>query len=315
MAAESGEFEVGVSIYGQTKEHPLLAYTLGVKQMICCVNKMDSVSWSQSRYSEIVSEVCTYLKKVGYDPHKIPFIPISGLLGDNLGERSANLQWYTGPCLLEALDMVTPPKRCIEKPLRIPVSDVSKISGVGTVTVGRVMTGVLKPGMIVIFAPGNVSGEVRSVERHHQELTEAVAGDYVGFHVKNVSVREIHRGYVASDPTNDPARTCASFNAQVVVLRHPTLIYAGYTPVIHCHTAHIACRFDRIISKIDLHTGAVLEEDPPFIKTGDAAMVSLIPQNDMCVETFSDYPRLGRFAVRDSKQTVAVGIIKSLTKR
>ena len=165
------------------------------------------------------------------------------------------------------------------------------------------------------IAPGNRSGELKSVERHCQGLAEAVAGDFVGFNVKNVSEREIHRGYVASDPTNDPARICTSFNAQVIVVNHPGQIYAGYTPIIHCHTAHIACRFDRIISKIDRRTSAVLEKDPPFIKTGDAALVSLIPQKDMCVETFSDYPPLGRFAVRDMLQTIAMGVIKSVEKR
>ena len=317
VASGKGEFEAGIGKNGQTREHALLAFTLGVKQMICCINKMDdrSTNWSQERYTEIVKEISTYLKKVGYNPDKIPFIPISGWLGDNMIDKSANMPWYTGPCMLEALDLIVPPKRHVDKPLRLPLQDVYKISGVGTVPVGRVETGVLKPGMVVSFAPGNVSTEVRSVEMHHENLTEAIPGDNVGFNVKQLSVKDIRRGFVASDSRQDPAKMCESFNSQVIVLNHPGQISAGYTPVLDCHTAHIACRFDKLMSKIDRRTGAALEEEPKAIKTGDSALVTLIPQKDMCVEAFAEYPPLGRFAVRDMRQTVAVGIIKDVVKR
>jgi elongation factor 1-alpha len=317
VASGKGEFEAGIGKNGQTREHALLAFTLGVKQMICCVNKMDdrSTNWSQERYNEIVKEVSAYLKKVGYNPDKVPFIPISGWLGDNMVEKSTNMPWYTGPHLLQALDMIQPPKRHVDKPLRLPLQDVYKISGVGTVPVGRVETGILKPGMVVSFAPGNVSTEVRTVEMHHESLPEAIPGDNVGFNVKNLSVKDVRRGFVASDSRNDPAKMCGSFDSQVIVLNHPGQISAGYTPVLDCHTAHIACRFDRLVSKIDRRTGAALEEEPKAIKTGDSALVTLIPQKDMCVEVYSEYPPLGRFAVRDMRQTVAVGIIKTVEKR
>ena len=189
-----------------------------------------------------------------------------------------------------------------------------KIGGIGTVPVGRVETGVIKPGMVVTFAPSNVTTEVKSVEMHHESLAEGLPGDNVGFNVKNVSVKDIRRGNVASDSKNDPAQESASFNAQVIVMNHPGQISNGYSPVLDCHTAHIACRFNNILQKIDRRSGKVLEENPKFIKSGDAAMVEMIPTKPMCVESFNEYPPLGRFAVRDMRQTVAVGVVKTVEK-
>lgn len=317
VASGKGEFEAGISKHGQTREHGLLAFTLGVKQMIVCVNKMDdkSVLYNQARFEEIKTEVSTYLKRVGYTPAKIPFIPISGWVGDNMVSRSENTTWYTGPTLYEALDRIHPPARPLDKPLRLPLQDVYKISGIGTVPVGRVETGILTPGMVVTFAPANVTTEVKSVEMHHEKLPEAIPGDNVGFNVKGLSVKDIKRGYVASNSRQDPAQEAANFTAQVIVLNHPGQIQAGYTPVLDCHTAHIACRFDQIKTKIDRRTGAVLEEEPRFIKSGDAAIATLIPSRPMCVEAFAQYQPLGRFAVRDMRQTVAVGIIKGVEKK
>jgi len=314
--SSQGGFEAGISKDGQTREHALLAFTLGVKQLIVATNKMDdgTVKYGEARYEEIKSEVSGYLKKVGYKPMKIPFVPISGWAGDNMIEKSPNMPWYKGPYLLEALDQLTPPKRPMDKPLRLPLQDVYKIGGIGTVPVGRVKTGVIKPGMLVAFAPGSVITEVKSVEMHHESLPEAVPGDNVGFNVKNVSVKDIKRGNVASDSKNDPAKGCAMFNAQVIIMNHPGQIGNGYSPVLDCHTAHVACKFVKICEKMDRRTGKVIEECPKFVKNGDAAMVDLVPTKPMCVESFAEYPPLGRFAVRDMRQTVAVGVIKSVDK-
>jgi len=314
--SSQGGFEAGISKDGQTREHALLAFTLGVKQLIVATNKMDdgTVKYGEARYEEIKSEVSGYLKKVGYKPMKIPFVPISGWAGDNMIEKSPNMPWYKGPYLLEALDQLTPPKRPMDKPLRLPLQDVYKIGGIGTVPVGRVETGVIKPGMLVAFAPGSVITEVKSVEMHHESLPEAVPGDNVGFNVKNVSVKDIKRGNVASDSKNDPAKGCAMFNAQVIIMNHPGQIGNGYSPVLDCHTAHVACKFVKICEKMDRRTGKVIEECPKFVKNGDAAMVDLVPTKPMCVESFAEYPPLGRFAVRDMRQTVAVGVIKSVDK-
>merc|ERR1711998_455892 len=245
-------------------------------------------------------------KKVGYKPMKIPFVPMGGWAGDNMIDRSSNMPWYKGPYLLEALDNLNPPKRPLDKPLRLPLQDVYKIGGIGTVPVGRVETGVIKPGMVVTFAPVQLTTEVKSVEMHHESLPEATPGDNVGFNVKNVSVKDIKRGYVASDSKNKPAIGVKDFTAQVIVLNHPGQICNGYSPVLDCHTAHIACKFAEIKEKVDRRTGKSTENNPKFIKSGDAAIVLLTPSKPMCVEAFTDYPPLGRFAVRDMRQTVAV---------
>jgi len=317
VASPSGEFEAGIAKNGQTREHALLAYTLGVKQMIVGVNKMDekTVNFAEARYNEIKDNVSLYLKKVGYDPTKVNFVPISGWNGDNMIERSSSAPWYKGPILLEALDAVQPPKRPTDRPLRLPLQDVYKIGGIGTVPVGRVETGILKPGQVVTFAPSNVTTEVKSVEMHHESLPQAAPGDNVGFNIKNVSVKDIRRGNVAGDSKNDPPKETASFTAQVIILNHPGQIQAGYTPVLDCHTAHIACKFQEILSKIDRRTGKALEETPKFVKSGDSCVARLAPQKPMCVEAFADYAPLGRFAVRDMRQTVAVGVIKSVEKK
>merc|ERR1712121_488637 len=220
----------------------------------------------------------------------------------------------SGKTLLQALDAILPPTRPTDKALRLPLQDVYKIGGIGTVPVGRVETGILKPGMVVTFAPNIVTTEVKSVEMHHESLQEALPGDNVGFNVKNVSVKDIRRGNVAGDSKNDPPKECKSFYAQVIILNHPGEIKAGYAPVLDCHTAHIACKFSELKEKCDRRSGKKLEDNPKAVKSGDAAMVDLIPSKPMCVEAFSDYPPLGRFAVRDMKQTVAVGVIKSVEK-
>merc|ERR1712023_271666 len=317
IASGQGEFEAGIAKNGQTREHALLAYTLGVKQLIVAVNKMHdkSVNYSKDRFEEIKKEVSGFIKKIGYNPAKVPFVPISGWVGDNMLEKSTNMPWHTGGTLLDALDNIKPPSRPVDKPLRLPLQDVYKIGGIGTVPVGRVETGVLKPGMVVTFAPANLTTEVKSVEMHHEALQEANPGDNVGFNVKNVSVKELRRGYVAGDSKNNPPKAAADFTAQVIVLNHPGQISNGYTPVLDCHTAHIACKFATIKEKCDRRTGKTTEENPKAIKSGDAAIINLVPTKPLCVESFQEFPPLGRFAVRDMRQTVAVGVIKSVVQK
>merc|ERR1719281_622677 len=328
VAAGVGEFEAGISKNGQTREHALLAFTLGVKQLIIGVNKMDSTEppYSQKRFEEISGEVSNYVKKVGYNPKAVAFVPISGWHGDNMIEPSTNMSWYkgwnkevkegkfSGKTMFEALDAIIPPTRPDDKPLRLPLQDVYKIGGIGTVPVGRVETGKIKPGMVVTFAPANITTEVKSVEMHHESIAEAQPGDNVGFNIKNVAVKDIRRGNVASDSKNDPAKEAISFNAQVIVLNHPGEISKGYTPVLDCHTAHIACKFSELLEKIDRRSGKKIEDNPKFVKKGDAAIVKMVPSKPMCVEPFQQYAPLGRFAVRDMRQTVAVGVIKSVEK-
>jgi len=329
VAAGTGEFEAGISKNGQTREHALLAYTLGVKQLIVGVNKMDSTDppYSEPRFEEIKKEVSGFIKKVGFNPDAVAFVPISGWNGDNMLEVSEKMAWFkgwtvqrkegnaSGKCLIEALDAISPPSRPTDKPLRLPLQDVYKIGGIGTVPVGRVETGIIKPGMVVTFAPVNLTTEVKSVEMHHESLPEAGPGDNVGFNVKNVAVKDLRRGYVAGDSKNNPPKATAEFTAQVIVMNHPGQIANGYCPVLDCHTAHIACKFQEITEKIDRRSGKTQEENPKFVKNGDAAIVKLVPTKPLCVETYTEFPPLGRFAVRDMRQTVAVGVIKAVVAK
>ena len=317
IASPPGEFESGWSKEGQTREHALLAFTMGVKQMIVCCNKMDAkgADFGEARFKEIQAEVSGYLKQVGYKIETVPFIPISGWTGDNLFEQSDKMPWYKGPYLLAALDAIKPPKRPLLKPLRLPLQDVYKISGIGTVPVGRVETGIIKPNQSIVFGPLGVATDVKSVEMHHEQVTEAIPGDNVGFNVKGLSVTDIKRGYVASDAKNVPAMDTEYFKAQVIVMHHPGQIMNGYAPVLDCHTCHIACKFAEIENKMDKRTGKVTEEFPKSIKSGDAGIVKMIPSKPMVIEAFSEFPPLGRFAVRDMKQTVAVGVVKSTEKK
>merc|ERR1712167_62333 len=263
------------------------------------------VSYKKARYTEIVDNLKGALKKIGYKVKKIPFVPISGWMGDNMLEKSSNMPWYKGDCLIDALNKGKPPKRPTDKPLRLPLQDVYKIGGIGTVPVGRVETGVLKAGMKVVFAPPMVETEVKSVEMHHETLEQAVPGDNVGFNVKNVSVKEVRRGNVCGNVKSDPPQNVKDFQAQVIVTNHPGKICAGYAPVLDCHTAHIACKFIKLEQKMDRRSGKVLEENPKFLKKGEAGIVRMIPQKPMCVEAFTDYAPLGRFAV---------GVIKATTR-
>ncbi|MGB9741048.1 MAG: translation elongation factor EF-1 subunit alpha [Candidatus Bathyarchaeia archaeon] len=316
VSAKRGEFEAGIGPGGQTREHAFLAFTLGVRQLVVAVNKMDdaSVNWSQERYEEVKNEVSRMLKMVGYKVEKIPFVPTSGWTGDNLVKPSEKMPWYKGPTLLDALDTFEIPPKPLNKPLRIPVQDVYSITGVGTVPVGRVETGVLKENDVVIFMPANKQGEVKSIEMHHQRIPRAEPGDNIGFNVRGIAKTDIRRGDVCGHVTNPPT-VAKEFIGQIIVIYHPTAIAAGYTPVLHYHTGQIACRFTEIIRKIDPRSGQVVEEKPSFLKTGDAALVRMEPLHPIAIETYQDFPELGRFAVRDMGTTIAAGVVKEITKK
>ncbi len=310
VSAREGEFEAGMSPEGQTREHAILARTMGINQLIVAVNKMDATQppWSEKRYKQIVTILGKFLKSIGYDPSKVPFIPVSAWTGDNLLERSPNMPWYNGPTLIEALDQLEPPKKPVDKPLRIPIQDVYSIAGVGTVPVGRVETGVLKVGDKIVFMPPGVVGEVRSIETHHVRIEKAEPGDNIGFNVRGVSKKDIKRGDVAGHTTNPPT-VAEEFTARIYVIWHPTAIAVGYTPVIHAHTASIAARIVEILAKIDPRTGKTVEEKPSFIKMGEAAIVKFKPIKPMVIEKFSEFPQLGRFAMRDMGKTVGIGVV------
>jgi len=298
----------------QTKEHIFLARTLGVQQIVIDVNKMDAVNWDQKKYEETKKAVTELLKTVGFKAEDIPFVPTSGYKGDNVAKASSNMPWYKGQTLLQALDTLKEPPKMTDKPLRIPVQDVYTITGVGTVPVGRVETGVLKPDMKIIFMPANKVGEVKSIEMHHETLLQAVPGDNVGFNVRGLAKTDVKRGDVAG-PVDNPPTVAKTFTAQIMVLNHPSVITAGYTPVFHCHTAQVACSFVELQKKLDPRTGTVKEENPQFLKTGDAAIVKIQPTKPLAIEKAKDFPQLGRFAIRDMGQTVAAGMVIEVEKK
>ena len=296
----------------QTKEHMFLSMTLGIKQLIIAVNKMDMEDYSEDRFNEVKDEVATLLKSIGRDPKTTPFIPLSAFEGDNIKEKSDNMPWYKGDTLMDELDKLTPPEKPVDLPLRIPIQDVYSITGVGTVPVGRVECGVMKQGDNVIFEPAGVSGEVKSIEMHHEQFPEAEPGDNIGFNVRGVGKNDIRRGDVAGH-TADAPTVAKQFTAQVVVLQHPGVITVGYTPVFHCHTSQTACTFLDLTSKLDPATGQPEKEKPDFIRTGDAAIVEIKPTKPMVMEEARKIPPMGRFAIRDMGQTVAAGLCLKIT--
>jgi elongation factor 1-alpha len=298
----------------QTREHAFLAKTLGVKQLIVGLNKMDAVNYDRVKFEEVKKDVTNLLKTIGYKVEEVPMIPISAYMGDNVAKKSDKTPWYNGLTLLETLDNLKVPEKPVTKPLRLPIQDVYSITGVGTVPVGRVETGILKVNDKVIIMPPNVTGEVKSIEMHHVQMPQAEPGDNVGFNLKGVEKNAIRRGDVLGLPSNPPT-VAEEFTAQIVVLNHPTAITVGYQPVLHCHTAQVACSVTEIVKKIDPKTGQTVQEKPDFIKTGDVAIVKFKPTKPMVVEKASEFPQLGRFAVRDMGQTVAAGMVIDVVKK
>jgi elongation factor 1-alpha len=301
-------------VMAQTKEHVFLSRTLGINQLVIAVNKMDASKYSQERYEQVKKDVGQLLGMVGFKASEIPFIPTSAFEGDNMSKKSANTPWYTGPTILEALNALREPEKPDKLPLRIPVQDAYTISGIGTVPVGRVETGVMKKGDNVIFNPSGATGEVKSIEMHHEEALQAVPGDNIGWNVRGVGKNDVRRGDVCG-PTSNPPSVADEFTAQIVVLQHPSAITVGYTPVFHCHTAQTACTLLAINKKLDPKSGQVKEENPTFIKAGDAAIVTIKPTRPMVIEPVKEIPQLGRFAIRDMGMTIAAGMCISVTQK
>ncbi|EMA15114.1 translation elongation factor 1A (EF-1A/EF-Tu) [Haloarcula quadrata] len=298
----------------QTQEHVFLARTLGIGELVVGVNKMDLVDYGESEYKQVVEEVKDLLTQVRFDPDNAKFIPLSAFEGDNVAEESENTDWYDGEILLEALNNLPAPEPPTDAPLRLPIQDVYTISGIGTVPVGRVETGILNTGDNVSFQPSDVSGEVKTVEMHHEEVPKAEPGDNVGFNVRGVGKDDIRRGDVCG-PADDPPSVAETFQAQIVVMQHPSVITEGYTPVFHAHTAQVACTVESIDKKIDPSSGEVAEENPDFIQNGDAAVVTVRPQKPLSIEPSSEIPELGSFAIRDMGQTIAAGKVLGVNER
>ncbi|MDP9306359.1 MAG: translation elongation factor EF-1 subunit alpha [Thermoproteota archaeon] len=314
VSVKPGETEAATDPGGQAREHAFLSRTLGVSQIVVALNKMDDSAYSEARYNEVKEIVEKMLKLVGYNLAKISFIPVSGWKGDNLVKKSENMPWYKGPTLAESLDLFEPPEKPLGKPLRIPIQDVYSITGVGTVPVGRVETGVLKANQKVMIMPAGVTGEVKSIETHHTQMESAEAGDNIGFNLRGVDKKSIKRGDVIG-PVDNPPNAAKEFEAQIIIIHHPTAMAPGYTPVLHAHTAQVAATLSEFVAKIDPKTGGAVEEKPKFLKTGDAAIVRIKPVRPLAIETFKEFPEIGRFALRDMGTTIAAGVVKSIIEK
>ena len=317
VSGKKGEFETGIAANGQTTEHAYLAQTLGIKQLVVAVNKADDATYnySEDRFNEVKDGVSNLLKRIGFNIKDIEFVPVSGIIGDNIIEKSDKTPWYDGPTLFDAMDKFKIPEKPLDKPLRLPIQDAYKIKGTGVVPVGRVETGVMKVGEEILIMPTGFKGEVRSIEMHHEGYDKAEPGDNIGFSIRGITMDDVHRGDVLGHQ-NDPPTVIAKtgkFMGQMMVIWHPTAIAQGYTPVVHAHTSQTACKFISLVKKIDQKTGAVIEDNPKFIKRNEVAFIEMQPLKRLCVEKYSEIPELGRFAVRDMGRTVAVGIIKDIT--
>jgi len=299
-------------IMPQTREHAALAFTLGVDQLVVAINKMDLVNFDRAAYERLMQDLISLLSGIGYrGADRLPYVPVAAFHGDNVTKRSQRMPWYDGPTVAEALEVFREPEKPIDKPLRIPVQDVFSITGVGTVPIGRVETGVLKVGEAVVFEPSGASGEIKSIEMHHQPLQQAVPGDNIGFNVRGITKEDIRRGDVAGHP-DSPPMVAREFTAKIIVLAAPTDIAPGFMPLFHCHAANVPGRFEEILQKIDPKTGAAIEEKPSYLRKGEAGVVRIVPSKPFVIERVSEIPPLARFAVRHGGQTVAAGMCVDL---
>ncbi|OWF40573.1 Elongation factor 1-alpha 1 [Mizuhopecten yessoensis] len=323
VSAEKGEFEQGVKRRGQTREHLQVAYSLGIKQLIVAVNKMETTTppYSEMRYANVIKVLSPMIKRVGFDPDAVAFLPISAFDGDNLVTKSENMEWFHmwrvkrgsggagGHTLLEAMDQVDIPVRMQHRPLRVPIHSVYKLGDIGIVTAGRIHSGSLKPNMPVTFAPNDIKAKVRAVQVFREVMTEVQAGDNVGIQIENLGLKDVKKGDVCGDPGDGPPRKVSKFTAQILVLNHPGQIKKGYTPLLNVHTANVACKFVEIKERCDRRTGEMAEQSPSCLRPGEVGVVEMVPMKPLCIESFFDYPSLGRIVIRDLKQTVAVGVV------
>ncbi len=313
LSAKEGETDTAVAPGGQAREHAFLLKTLGVNQIIIAINKMDDSNYSEDAFKKAKEKGEKLIKSVGFKVDAVPIVPVSGWKGDNLVKKSENLKWWTGKTLLETFDDFTLPEKPVGKPLRVPIQDVYTITGVGTVPVGRVETGKMKAGDKIVIMPSGAPGEIKSIETHHTEMPSAEAGDNIGFNLRGVEKKDIKRGDVMGTP-DAPPKVAKEFRAQIIIIHHPTALAPGYTPVMHAHTTQVAATITAFESKINPATGAVEEENPKFLKVGDSAIVKIKPVRPTCIESFQEFPEMGRFALRDMGATIAAGIVKEITE-
>ena len=336
VPAEAGGFETAIAkgdhsageVQGQTRQHAKLLALLGVEQLIVGINKMDSCDWSETRFNEIKEEMVKMITQAGFKPKKVPVIPYSGFKGENLVEPTDKMPWYkgwsanitkdevkTGVTLLDALEsLAKPPKREVDKKVRIPVNGVYKIKGVGDVITGRIEQGTLNAGDVVGVCPRNISGiKVFSIEMHHKSWPNAGPGDNIGMNLKGLDKGNMPKvGDCIFVEKENQLFPVESFIAQVAVQDHPGQLKPGFSPLVHVRTAKSACKMDKIVWKMGKKTGNEKQENPPFLEMGESAEVEFIPKQPMYLESFDECPGLGRVAVMDSNNLVMLGKVMSV---
>ncbi|KAI9202504.1 P-loop containing nucleoside triphosphate hydrolase protein [Polychytrium aggregatum] len=235
ISARKGEFETGFEKGGQTREHALLAKTVGVQRLIIAINKMDdpTVVWSKERYDECINKLIPFLKQVGFNPKTdVDFLPVSGFTGANIKERFSDCPYYSGPALLEILDSVEVKDRKYTAPFMMPLADKSK--DMGTIVSGKIESGRIKKGQTVLMMPNKRVCEISGIFFEDQELTIGQSGDNVRLRLKGIEEEDIPTGSVLCSP-NHPIHTVIAFEAQVAIVEHKSIICAGYTAVMHVH--------------------------------------------------------------------------------
>merc|ERR1719311_1821875 len=330
-AIARGNHKAG-EIQGQTRQHSRLINLLGVKQICVGVNKMDCdvAGYKQARYDEIMNEMKSTLIKVGWKKDFVekntPLVPISGWMGDNLIKKTTNMDWWKGmdvPIDKETIHCDTlldcfnnffrVPQRPSSAPMRMPISGIYKIKGVGDVLAGRVEQGIVKPNEEVIFLPTHTAanacaGKVFQIEMHHKAVPEAKPGDNVGMNVKNLEKNNMpHSGDVMIYKKDTSLSPVKSFDAQVQILDIPNEIKAGYSPIGFLRTGRAACRVTGIKWKMGKETGGKKMEDPHALKSNEMAQVTFEPQQPLVADTFKNCEGLSRIAFMDGNGVVMLG--------
>ena len=333
-AIQKGDHKAG-EVQGQTRQHARLINLLGVKQLICGANKMDAAiggAYSESRFNEIRDEMKNMLARVGWKKdfvaEGVPVVPLSGWIGDNLLSKSANMPWWSGvditvegakhkvTCLLDFLNnVVTKPQRDTGKPMRLPLSGIYKIKGVGDVLAGRVEQGVVKPNEEVLFMPTHTAstpcvGKVFTVEMHHKRVDAANPGDNVGMNIKGLDKINMPRtGDVMIYKKDTSLKACQNFNAQVQVLDVPGQLKPGYSPVAFVRCGRSACKMTELVFKVGKETGGKKLESPMALKSNEVAEAVFEPQHPFVVDHFKACDGLARIAFLDGNTAVMLGKI------
>ncbi|XP_063286375.1 eukaryotic peptide chain release factor GTP-binding subunit ERF3A isoform X2 [Pelobates fuscus] len=312
ISARKGEFETGFEKGGQTREHAMLAKTAGVKHLIVLVNKMDdpTVNWSNDRYEECKEKLVPFLKKVGFNPKKdIHFMPCSGLTGANLKEPVDFCPWYNGLSFIPYLDNLPNFNRSYDGPVRLPIVD--KYKDMGTVVLGKLESGSICKGQQLVMMPNKHTVEVLGLLSDEVETELVASGENLKLRLKGIEEEEILPGFILCEPTN-LCHSGRTFDAQIVIIEHKSIICPGYNAVLHIHTCIEEVEITALICMVDKKSGEKSKTRPRFVKQDQVCIARLRTAGTICLETFKDFPQMGRFTLRDEGKTIAIGKVLKL---